>query len=436
MVTIYPYDQISFEEIFERAGDVRDVAGAVAAIIAAVRTEGDAALRRYTKEFDKAEPEALEVPREALSKALEDLDASLRSVMEASAENIRAFHKRQLRQGFVTTDREGVVLGQRVIPLRRVGVYIPGGTAPLSSTVLMDVIPAKVAGCKEIIMASPPTCDGEVHPTILAAAAIAGVNRVFRCGGAQAIAALAYGTQSVPRVDKIVGPGNLFVQEAKRQVFGQVGIDSIAGPSEILVVADGRSDPVQVAADLLSQAEHGETSSAVLVTDDMPLAQAVQRELERQVERLPRREVARASLERNGRILVTENLEQAIEAANRLAPEHLELCVDRPFDYLPLVENAASVFLGRSCPEAVGDYFAGVNHTLPTVGAPRYASPLSADDFVKTSQFAYYAPGALARDRESIATFARAEGLEAHARSVESRFLTAARETPEDASGC
>lgn len=425
MVQIEVYNPLSPEKIGKRtdaAQNAAHIAAAVTPIIEAVRREGDAALRRFTKTFDKAEPESIEVPKETILTAMQNLDASLHMILAEAADHIREFHRRQLRQNFFTTEREGVVCGQRVIPLRRVGVYIPGGEAPLSSTVLMDVLPAKIAGCPEVIVVSPPTCNGDIHPVILAAAAIAGADRVFRCGGAQAIAALAYGTESVPKVDKIVGPGNDYVQEAKRQLFGQVGIDSMAGPSEILVVADGASNPRYVAADMLSQAEHNIPASAMLVTDSEPLAKAVQKELERQLARLPRKEIAKASLERNGRIILTGSLSESLKVANLLAPEHLELCVENPFDCLPLVENAGSVFLGRYCPEAVGDYFAGVNHTLPTGGSARFASPLSVDDFVKTSQFMYYTENALSRDAEKIAAFARAEGLEGHAQSVLSRF--------------
>ncbi len=408
------------EEILARREEA-DLSAAVAEIVAAVRREGDEALRRYAKAFDGTDLEELEVPAEALDRAAEALDPSLRAVLEEAAENIRDYHRRQVRSSFVISEEDGVILGQKVIPLDRVGLYIPGGTAAYPSTVLMDAIPAKLAGCPELIMVSPPSRDGEIAPVILAAARIAGVDRVFRAGGAQAVAALAWGTETVPRVDKIVGPGNAYVAEAKRQVFGQVAIDMIAGPSEILVVADGKSDPVQVAADLLSQAEHDRNASAVLITDSMELAQAVQREIEVQLEELPRRETARASIDGNGKIVVTDDILQGIEIANALAPEHLELCVDSPFDYLDKVRHAGSIFLGRNCPEALGDYFAGPNHTLPTSGTARFSSPLSVDDFVKKSQFTYYTAAALERVSDKIARFAREEGLEGHARSVLSR---------------
>ena len=421
MIQILDAGQIPLAEILARTEDSRDVSGIVAGIIADIRENGDAALLRYEKEFDKAELDALEVPPEQLDQALAGLEPGLRAILEEAAENIRTFHRCQVQNGFLLNETAGVVLGQKVTPIEKVGVYIPGGTAPLISTVLMDCIPANIAGCREIVMASPPTYGGDVHPAILAAARIAGVNRVFRCGGAQAIAALAYGTESVPQVDKIVGPGNAFVAEAKRQVFGRVGIDMIAGPSEILVIASAASDPRHVAADLLSQAEHDRNACAVLVTDSSALAHAVAAELERQLPLLPRAEAARASLEANGKIILTRDIPQAIAIANQLAPEHLELCVDNPFDYLDQVENAGSIFLGRFCPEALGDYFAGANHTLPTSGTARFSSPLSVEDFVKKSQFIYYSASALSGASGRIAAFARQEGLEGHARSALAR---------------
>lgn len=422
MIKILDMSKVSPAEIFARAEDKNDVSGIVSSIIADVRQNGDAALIRYAKEFDRAELSALEVPQSALDRAVDALSPELRAILEEAAENIRDFHRRQIRQSFVVSERDGIVLGQKVTPIEKVGLYIPGGTAAYPSSVLMNAIPAKLAGCGEIVMASPPTCGGDISPVILAAARIAGVDRVFRCGGAQAVAALAYGTETVPRVDKIVGPGNAFVAQAKRQVFGQVAIDMIAGPSEILVVADGKSSPRQVAADMLSQAEHDKMASAVLVTDSEALAQAVSGELERQIPLLPRADIARASIDQNGKIIVAEDLNQAIRVANEIAPEHLELCVDQPFDYLDKVRNAGSIFLGRNCPEALGDYFAGPNHTLPTSGTARFSSPLSVDDFVKKSQFTYYTAAALERVSGKIAAFARQEGLEAHARSALARF--------------
>lgn len=421
MIKLYDCTQLPLEDILSRQGEEEDVTQAVADIIAAVRREGDGALRRFALEFDGAAPEQLEVSPGELDRAAQALDPELRSILEQAADNIRAFHGHQLRNSFVLTQPDGSVLGQKVTPLDRVGLYIPGGTAAYPSTVLMNAIPAKLAGCPEVVMVSPPSRNGEIAPVILAAARIAGVDRVFRVGGAQAVAALAYGTQSIPRVDKIVGPGNAYVAQAKRQVFGQVAIDMIAGPSEILVIADGNSDPVQVAADLLSQAEHDKNASAVLITDSPGLARAVSLELERQLSALPRQDIARASIDRNGKIIVAENLNRAVELANALAPEHLELCVDNPFDYLDRVRHAGSIFLGRSCPEALGDYLAGPNHTLPTGGTARFSSPLSVDDFVKKSQFIYYTPSALDQAAPKIARFAREEGLEGHARSALSR---------------
>ena len=311
-----------------------------------------------------------------------------------------------------------MVIGQKITPIEKVGVYVPGGTAAYPSTVLMDVIPAKIAGCKDIIMTTPPDENGEINPTILSAAEIAGVNRIFKIGGAQAIAALAYGTESVPKVDKIVGPGNAFVAEAKKQVFGKVNIDMIAGPSEILVVADGKNDPKFIAADLLSQAEHDKMASAVLITDSAAFAKRVSEEIEERIEKLGRKEIARASIDNNGKIIIAKDLLQAIEISNEIAPEHLELCVEDPFYYLEKDKNAGSVFLGRNCPEALGDYFAGPNHTLPTSGTAKFSSPLSVDDFIKKTQFTYYTEKALKKVAEKVAYFAEKEGLSAHAESV------------------
>ena len=422
MITIYPFNQVSPAQVFARPEGRRDVAGTVSAIIEEVRRHGDDALLHYAQQFDGAQLTHLEVPGQVLDQAVADLAPDFRTILEEAAENIRDFHRRQVRNSFVISEKDGVILGQKVTPIERVGLYIPGGTAAYPSSVLMNCIPAKIAGCREIIMVSPPTCNGDVNPVILAAARIAGVDRVFRCGGAQAVAALAYGTESIPRVDKIVGPGNAFVAEAKRQVFGRVAIDMIAGPSEILVLADGASNPRHVAADMLSQAEHDRMASAVLVTDSAAFAQAVSDELERQIPLLPRADIAQESIDRCGKIIVADDLLQAIDIANEIAPEHLELCVDNPFDYLDKIRNAGSIFLGRHCPEALGDYFAGPNHTLPTSGTARFSSPLSVDDFVKKSQFTYYTGDALSAVSDKIAAFARQEGLEAHARSVLVRF--------------
>ena len=404
--------------LFMRDAAAADVREPVSAILREVERRGDAAVLDYTERFDGVRPEPLEVSTEEVRRAAEALPPALARAMERAAENIRAFHARQLREGFVMDCGNGVRMGQKITPIERVGLYIPGGTAAYPSTVFMNAIPAKLAGCREIVLVSPPGKGGEIAPPVLAAAHLAGVTRVFRCGGAQAVAALAFGTESVPKVDKIVGPGNAYVAEAKRQVFGRVAIDMIAGPSEILVLADGKSDPRFVAADLLSQAEHDRMAAAVLVTDSESLAAAVSEELERQLLTLPREAIARASLERNGRIFVTENLAEAVEAANELAPEHLELVTDDPESLLPLVKNAGSVFLGRYCPESLGDYLAGPNHTLPTGGTARFSSPLGVDDFIKKTQFLSYTKEALSEVAEEIAVFARAEGLEAHARAA------------------
>ena len=418
MIKIMNYGQVPNSEIFARVTPAVDVGAIVADILSDVRENGDRAVLAYCAKFDKAELDTLEVSKQEIAEAMDAVEPDFLEILKEAAENIRAFHSRQVRSSFLLTDKPGVVLGQKVTPIEKVGVYVPGGTAAYPSTVLMDTIPAKIAGCPQIVMVTPPGRDGKINPAILAAASIAGVDRIFKVGGAQAIAALAYGTESVPRVDKIVGPGNAFVAEAKKQVFGMVSIDMIAGPSEILVIADGNSNPTHVAADMLSQAEHDKLASAVLVTDSRELAFAVRDELERQLPRLPREEIARASIESNGKIIVAENLMQGIEIANEIAPEHLELMVDDPFAYLDAVRNAGSIFMGRSCPEALGDYFAGPNHTLPTSGTARFSSPLSVDDFVKKSQFSYYTSEALAAVADKIAAFAEKEGLQAHGRSV------------------
>lgn len=418
MIPILKVGQVPNSEIFARVTPEADAAAIVADIIADVKENGDTAVKAYCAKFDKAELTSLEVTPEEIQAAISQVEPEFLDILREAAENIRSFHSRQVRNSFVIADKPGIVLGQKITPIEKVGVYVPGGTAAYPSTVLMDTIPAKIAGCPQLVMVTPPGRDGKVNPAILAAASIAGVNRIFKVGGAQAIAALAYGTESIPRVDKIVGPGNAFVAEAKKQVFGRVSIDMIAGPSEILVIADGKSNPVHVAADLLSQAEHDKLASAVLVTDSEKLALTVQAELERQLPMLPRQEIARASIENNGKIIVAETLMAGIEIANEIAPEHLELQVDDPFSYLDAIQNAGSIFLGRSCPEALGDYFAGPNHTLPTSGTARFSNPLSVDDFVKKSQFSYYTPEALAKAADKIAAFAEKEGLRAHGRSV------------------
>ncbi len=417
MIRLMKFGAVPPEEIFARAVPEIDVSAVVADILRNVRTRGDAALLEYNEKFEKAKLDALEVSAQEFDDALKATDPAFLAILERAAANIRAFHTKQVREGF-RMDLGGRILGQKVLPIEKVGLCVPGGVTPLSSTVLMDAIPAKIAGCSELTMVTPPRADGTIDASILAAAKVAGVDRVFKLGGAQAVAALAYGTESVPKVDKIVGPGGAFVAEAKRQVFGCVSIDMIAGPSEVLVLADGKSDPAFVAADLLSQAEHDKLAAAVLVTDSEALAEAVQAEIERQLPLLAREEIARASVEHNGKIIVTDDLDAAVDVANAIAPEHLELCVDDPFRYLERIRNAGSVFLGRSCPEALGDYYAGANHTLPTSGTARFSSPLSVDDFVKKTQFIYYSDEALYTAADDVAAFARQEGLTGHARSV------------------
>ncbi|MBE6983963.1 MAG: histidinol dehydrogenase [Ruminococcaceae bacterium] len=421
MIKILKYGALPDSEIFARTVPGTTVAPAVEEILARVREEGDGAVKDYTARFDGATLASLEVTGEEIEEAFAQVEPKFITVLQRAAENIRKFHAMQKRTGFSYSEENGVIKGQKITPIENVGIYVPGGTAAYPSTVLMDTIPAKIAGCKQIVMVSPPGKDGKIAPAVLAAAKIAGVDRVFKMGGAQAIGALAYGTASVPKVDKIVGPGNAYVAEAKRQVFGLVSIDMIAGPSEILVIADGNSNPAHVAADLLSQAEHDRNAAAVLVTDSKELALAVQAEIEKQLKTLPREEIARVSIENNGKIILADSIESVIKVANTIAPEHLELMVEEPFAYLKDIENAGSVFMGRYCPEALGDYLAGPNHTLPTSGTARFSSPLSVDDFVKKSQFIYYTEEALASVADDVAYFARMEGLEAHARSAEIR---------------
>lgn len=418
MIKILRCGEVPREEIFARVAAVTSVGDVVSEIIAEVVKNKDAALRAYAKKFDGVDLQEIEVTQAEIDGAYERADRRFVVVLEEAADNIRAFHSRQKREGFSLRKENGVIVGQKITAVEKVGLYVPGGTAAYPSTVLMDAIPAKIAGCKQLVMVTPPAKDGSVNPDVLTAAKIAGVDRIFKIGGAQAIAALAYGTESVPKVDKIVGPGNAYVAEAKKQVFGRVSIDMIAGPSEILIVADGANDPKEIAADLLSQAEHDKMASAVLVTDDERFAVAVANAVEEQLATLPRREIARRSIDDNGKIIVADDLHAAVEIANEIAPEHLELCVENPFDYLEEVKNAGSVFLGRYCPEAVGDYFAGPNHTLPTNGTARFSSPLSVDDFIKKTQFTYYPKDALCAAADKIAYFAEKEGLHAHANSA------------------
>ena len=422
MIRIMKWGEVSPDEIFARVEPAFNVEDIVSDIIADVRKNGDKALFAYTAKFDKAELSDLLVSEEEMQEALAIIEPKFIDILERAAKNIRKFHEAQVRRSFILNDEKGVVIGQKIIPVDRAGLYVPGGTAAYPSTVLMDAIPAKIAGVKEVVITTPPSANGKINPAILAAAHVAGVDRIFKVGGAQAIAALAYGTESVPKVDKIVGPGNAFVAEAKKQVFGTVSIDMIAGPSEILIVSDSKSNPRHIAADLLSQAEHDKLASAVLVTDSADLAQAVSGELERQIPALERCEIARASIDNNGKIIVADDLRKVIDIANEIAPEHLELCVDNPFDWLDSIRHAGSIFMGRSCPEALGDYFAGPNHTLPTSGTAKFSSPLSVDDFIKKTQYTYYTPDALKRVAEDVAYFARKEGLTAHAKSATVRL--------------
>lgn len=423
MIRRYDLQSIGLDEILSReAAMLTGAEAAVAEILEAVRTGGDRALLDYTERFDGVRPDPLLVTERELDAAMDAVGPALLGTMERAAARIEAFHRRQVRQDAVLLEEDGVVLGQRFTPIARAGLYVPGGTASYPSSVLMNAIPARLAGVGEIVMTTPPQRDGTVAPLILVASRLAGVTRVIRAGGAQAVAALAFGTEQVPRVDKITGPGNIYVATAKRLVFGQVSIDMVAGPSEILVLADASADPVAAAADLLSQAEHDRLSSAVLVTDSPDLADAVEAELARQLPLLPRQDICRASLRARGKILVSRDMDEALDAANRIAPEHLELMVRDPFALLPRVQNAGSVFLGHHTPEALGDYLAGPNHVLPTGGTARFSSPLSVDDFVKKTQFLYYTADALRRVKDDVAALAEAEGLRAHARSVGVRF--------------
>lgn len=418
MIKIMKYSEVKNDEIFARVAPSVNVTDIVAEIIENVKKNGDKALFEYCKKFDKAELTSLLVTEEEIDEAMNLVEPKFIEILEKAAKNIRKFHEKQIRNSFIINDEDGIVIGQKIIPVDRAGLYVPGGTAAYPSTVLMDSIPAKIAGCKEVVIVTPPSADGKVNPVILAAAKIAGVDKIFKVGGAQAIAALAFGTQSVPKVDKIVGPGNAFVAEAKKQVFGIVSIDMIAGPSEILIVADKENNPKHLAADLLSQAEHDKMASAVLVTDCEELANRVAEEIENQIPLLERSEIARASIDVNGKIIVADTIERVFDIANEIAPEHLELCVENPFDCLDKIRHAGSIFMGKNCPEALGDYFAGPNHTLPTGGTAKFSSPLSVDDFIKKTQYTYYTKDALKRVAEDVAYFAKQEGLTAHARSA------------------
>ena len=409
-------------QIFDAVEEKVDVSGVVREIVEKVKNEGDSALYYYAEKFDKAKLTSLRVTEEEIREAVASVEPKFIDILKSAAENIRIFHEKQKSDGFEIKKENGIIIGQKVIPVDRAGLYVPGGTAAYPSTVLMDAIPAKIAGCGRVVMVTPPGKDGKVNPVILAAAYVAGVDEIYKVGGAQAVAALAYGTESVPKTDKIVGPGNAYVAEAKRQLYGTVSIDMIAGPSEIMVIADGKNRAKDIAADLLSQAEHDRMASAVLVTDSEEFAYAVSEELEKQIPMLERAEIARASIDTYGKIIITNSLETAVEVANEIAPEHLEICVDEPFKYLEKVRHAGSVFLGRYCPEALGDYYAGTNHTLPTSGTAKFSSPLSVDDFVKKTQYIYYDKEALSEVARDVEYFAAKEGLTAHAKSAVVRF--------------
>lgn len=426
MIKIYR-DYKTQDILSRKIDDYGEYEGTVKEILKNVVSRGDAAVKEYCQKFDGFSGQSLEVSEDEFEEAEAALSEDFKKVVRASAANIAFFHEKQVKTGFETEKEGGVILGQKYTPVAVAGVYVPGGTASYPSTVLMDVIPAKIAGVRNIIMATPVKADGKVKPEILYAARVAGADRVFKVGGAQAIAALAYGTESIPKADVIVGPGNIFVALAKKLVYGIVNVDMIAGPSEILVIADGRSNPVFVAADLLSQAEHDKLASAVLVTDSEALAEAVQIEIERQLCLMQRQEIARASIENNGKIIICESIEKAINIANEIAPEHLELCVDEPMAYLDNIKNAGSIFLGRYTPEALGDYYAGPNHTLPTNGAAKFSSPLSVDDFVKKSSYIRYTQGELLKAAENVIRFAESEGLFGHANSVKVRVEAAAK---------
>ena len=423
MIKILNTENINIKDILNRQIVVdNDADKAVAGIIENIANNGDKALFEYTEIFDKVKLDVLEVSEEERVAAFERCDKKLVEVIKKSAANIEAFHRMQLRDGFEIKKDGGIVLGQRITPIEKVGIYVPGGRASYPSTVLMNAIPAKIAGVTDIIMVSPPDKDGNIPDNILAAAQIAGVTRIFKVGGAQAVAALAYGTESIPKVDKIVGPGNVYVAAAKRRVFGLVNIDMIAGPSEILIISDKTGNPVHIAADMLSQAEHDPMASAVLVTDSEELASKVSEQIEIQLNVLPRKEICRTSIDGESKIIIAKNLDEAIDISNALAPEHLEIVLDNPFDILPKIKNAGSIFLGKNCPEALGDYFAGPNHTLPTSGTARFSSPLSVDDFIKKSSYIYYTEEAIKDVAEDIAYFAESEGLSAHAQSALSRL--------------
>ena len=423
VIRILEYRSVEQAELTKPRGSHADVSASVREILEAVRTEGDAALLRFTERFDHVRMESLQVTEEEWADGLREVDEAFMDILRQAAENIRRYHEPQRRQNYMITGEDGVVMGKVFRPIEKVGMYVPNGTAAYPSTVLMDLVPARIAGCEEIVMVTPPGADGRVNPYILAAARVAGITKIFKIGGAQAIAALAYGTESVPKVYKIIGPGNAYVAEAKKQVHGLVSTDTVAGPSEVLIIADENNDPRVLAADLLAQAEHDPDASAMLVTGSVSLAGQVAEELKKQLAVLPRREIAGPSLKNNGMIILTDGtMDMALEIANLIAPEHLEICVEEPMQYLGRVRNAGSIFLGRYSPEPLGDYMAGPNHTLPTGGSAKFSSPLSVDDFVTASQFTCYTKEALEKIAPSIVRFAGEEGLQGHARSILSRF--------------
>ena len=399
-----------------------DVNETVKNILEDVKKRGDKALLEYTEKFDKVKLDLLEVTNDEIEYAYKTIDEELLEVIKYSHDNIKKYHEKQVRNNFIMSEDNGVILGQIINPIEKVGLYVPGGTASYPSTVLMNAIPAKIAGCKEIIMVTPPNIDGSISPSILASAKIAGVDRIFKVGGSQSIAALSYGTESIPKVYKIVGPGNIYVSMAKKMVYGEVSIDMIAGPSEVLIIADNSANYVHVTADLLSQAEHDKLAACILVTTSEELANNVEKELEKQLKELPREEIARASIENQGRIIIVNNIEEAIYVSNFVAPEHLELAVENPFELLPKIKNAGSIFMGHNTPEPLGDYLAGTNHTLPTSGTAKFSSPLSVDDFIKKSSILYYSKEALEKVKDKVIKFAESEGLDAHAKSIYKRF--------------
>ena len=423
VIRILRFQNMDPAELTKPRGSHADVSGSVREILDAVRSEGDAALFRLTERYDHVRLSSLEVSESEWESGLNQIDEEFMEILKQAAENITRYHEHQKRENYLFTGEDGVVLGKIFRPIEKVGMYVPNGTAAYPSTVLMDLIPARIAGCGEIVMVTPPGPDGRVNPAILAAAKVAGITRIFKVGGAQAIAALAFGTESIPKVYKIIGPGNAYVAEAKKQVHGLVSTDTVAGPSEVLIIADEQNNPKILAADLLAQAEHDPDASAMLVTGSEHLAEQVAEELRRQLLVLPRKEIAEASIKNNGAIILTDgSMEMAFEIANLVAPEHLEICVDEPMQYLGRVKNAGSIFLGRFSPEPLGDYMAGPNHTLPTGGSAKFSSPLSVDDFVTASQFTCYTEEALKKIAPSIVRFAGEEGLQGHARSILSRF--------------